>query len=76
MSWVLMDLGYTWGYTFGGKEHGLVGNGHTNFLPMQSVSRDKGEGGGGYKINRFGGFFNIIHSMVSLWIRILASLIT
>ena len=39
-------LGCTRGYAFRGKEHGLVGNGHTIFLPMQSVSHDKGEGGG------------------------------
>lgn len=39
-----------------GKEHGVVGNGYTNFLPMRSVSYYKG---GGFKISRFGGLFLI-----------------
>lgn len=47
MSWVLMDLGYTWGDALGVKKHNLVGNGHKVYLPVRSVSCDKERGGGG-----------------------------
>ena len=53
----------------------MVGNGHTNFMPMRSVSYDKG-GGWDSRLVGLVAFLNIIHSMVLLWIRILTSLTT
>ena len=61
-----LGLGSSWTRTIceamhsGVRKHGWVGDSHTNFLPKQSVSCGKGDGGGvvggRFKISRFVGY--------------------